>query len=259
MNGKRLRRNGYRTGLLVGLLLHTQPIPSAMAHPQSSLTTVNRYARLLVTGGRVRVFYTLMVGELPALALRNAADRDGTGGLDPAEQSALAMQLREQISEGVLLISSGSKPVRLTWEPPVWTALEPQTGAAAFSIDVNAQAALRGDEVGELLYEDRVAVSPVGEVELRIEEAPDVRLLGARLSSQAASSVPAQLLFAKTGADFSSQQDTAIHLEYAKAEPPSKAKPRFWRVPVVIGAGLCLLVALLGVTRIFRMWRTRLR
>lgn len=58
----------------------------ARSHPQFALSTVNRYGRLVLRGGEARLFYTLMIGDVPAHALRQQADRDRSGSLDDAEQ-----------------------------------------------------------------------------------------------------------------------------------------------------------------------------
>lgn len=171
-------------GLLLGLSLAAS---LSHGHPQFALSTVNRYGRLVLGGpGGARLFYTLMIGDIPAYALRRQADRNGDGQLDAAEQQELSRTLLEQTIGGGrgagIALSLDGKPLALAWEAPLLSMPDPRVSPLAFSFELSsplsaAAAAPPAEHV--LRYEDRVALEPVGDVELRIEEGPGARVLAA--------------------------------------------------------------------------------
>src|SRR5438874_5899683 len=80
MTGSR-RRNIVARRLLAGLMIATAAVVLAAvpagAHPLGNFT-VNRYARVEVSGGVVRVYYVLDEAEIPAFQDRQALGADPT-------------------------------------------------------------------------------------------------------------------------------------------------------------------------------------
>lgn len=189
------------------------------AHPQFALSTVNRYGKVVLQGPRqTRVFYTLMVGDVPALPLRQQADRNGDGVLDEGEQADLAAQLRARVAAGVHL-SSGGAEVTIPWETTPLRLDSPAVAATAFACEVTATLpAVASDPVTELRYDDRVELPPAGEIELRVEEGPGMRVLSTKSSvatpAAAGGLAGPVLVFQWSGPPRSSVSDRSVTIAY---------------------------------------------
>lgn len=191
----------------------------ARSHPQFALSTVNRYGRLVLRGGDARLFYTLMIGDVPAQALRQQADRDRSGSLDAEEQAALAALLAERVRIGVSL-SRGGAPIALRWEAAALKLDKPEVAPTAFPLELGAVFPLDLHQPAELRYEDRVEQAPVGEVELRLEEAPGVRIEAAYEGLTPPAQGERRMLFQTYGPPRSSLSDRSVHVRVASLVPP---------------------------------------
>lgn len=181
-SGSKWAARGFHLGWawLIGLGLASST--AAPAHPQFGPATINRYGRLVLTApDRARLFYTVMVGDIPALRLRQRADADHNGQLDAGEQAALQAEIAAQVQQGVSL-QVGAHGTALIWESAQLSLSEAAVSARALAFDAVAVTGPVGPQVAASLwrYQDRVQLVPVGEVELRIEEAPSVWLRGSR-------------------------------------------------------------------------------
>ncbi len=180
--GSQRVRRGFHRGWawLIGLGLASST--AASSHPQFGPATINRYGRLVLTApDRARLFYTVMVGDIPALRLRQRADADHNGQLDAAEQAALQAEIAAQVQQG-LSLHLGPHGLPLTWESAQLSISEAAVSARALAFDAVAVSGPMGPQAAASpwRYQDRVQLAPVGEVELRIEEAPGVWLRGSR-------------------------------------------------------------------------------
>ena len=245
----------------------------AAAHPQFAISTVNRYGKLvLVSPRQARVFFTLMVGDVPALAMRQQADRNGDGTLDAAEQQGLATQLRTRVARGVH-IYRGEAEVPLPWDTAALQLDNPAVVGAAFAYELSATLPLLGRPPGvpggtpskglvdELRYDDRVELEPIGELELRIEEGPGLRVLQVQSSlitpSPAGNPAPPQLLIQWSGPPRSSLSDRSIQVRFtAEAPATARRRPSFFpiRWPWLLG-GIAATLALVAAFRIRRVGR----
>ena len=164
-------------------LLPCSPIPRTDSHrrgaPQFSPTGQNRYLKVTFVGkGEVRLAYTLMVGEVPALRARKGADANGNGQVDPSEQQAAANVLREAVSRGLNIEVDGARrPIR--WEPPIpGFSTNTQVGPIPFSIDLVGRVTTGGGE-HRVHLDDGTPIEDLGETEIRLEEGPGVDLVAA--------------------------------------------------------------------------------
>lgn len=258
-------------------------IPAARAHTQFAPSTVNRYGKLVLSRTHgLRVLYTLMVGDAPALTLRTQADRSHDGTLDPQEQALLCARLGAAAREGLTIVID-QRPVAVAWDPPQCTlsgnGAQASDAVAALPIAMDQSAPLPlptpSGPSWLLRYEDRVALSPVGEVELRIEESPDLQLLatwqgapassdatdptpqGRATATQGATPDPVQRVYQTFGPPRSSMSDRSISLRFALASQPallSRTRLIGWQVLVGVGAVLVIALSVLGVR-----FRSRLR
>lgn len=176
---------------LAGLSLAGSAV--ATAHPQFGPATINRYARWVLTApDRARVFYTVMVGDIPALSLRQSVDADRSGDLDAAEQAALQAKLAALVQQG-LVVQAGPDRVPLTWESAQLALGDATVSARALSFDATAVSQPLSVPSAEVLwrYQDHVPLAPEGEVELRVEEAPGIWLRASRGPARPEPAAPA--------------------------------------------------------------------
>lgn len=221
---------------------------AATAHPQFALSTVNRYARLLLRPGEARLFYTLMIGDVPAGTLRKQADRSRDGTLDEPEQAALASSLRERVQAGVTLLQDGAA-VPLRWQPAELHLEQAAVEPRSFPLELVATFPLELRRPVELRFEDRADIAPIGEVELRLEEAPGVRVEatyeGQRPPAEAMPAEPERrMLFQTFGPPRSSLSDRSVHVRVASLSP--KAVPHAGERPARPPAWVLLAAALAG-------------
>ena len=198
-------------GLFLGLV-HVE------AHPQFALSTANRYGTLALTASfGARVFYTFMIGDVPAHSMRKQADRNGDGTLDAQEQAGLAQTLRAQLAD--LTVSVDGQKVPLTFEAPPLSLPDPRVSPIAFAYELSATLPI-GDGAKEHLvrYDDRIGLPPVGDVEVRVEEGPGVRVLqtweGAAPPAVAPEKI--QLLYLTQGPPRSSLSDRSVSVRFVR-------------------------------------------
>ncbi len=230
-------------------------IPSVAAHPQFALSTINRYGRLVVMPGRLILDYSLMVGEVPAAQLRKQADTDGDGQLSDPELDALYAALRRTIEKD-LVIQLDGQPLTLRFAPSHSPPKRRGATATSFALELSAEATWPSTATAQTLrYEDRADLAPVGEVELRIEDSPDILLLETRSGSPSPSPDPKQAqadsvpaLFRQFGPPRSLLSDRSVTVRFApRAMTPPPAKLP-WRALLALGT-LALLAIIPLVTR----------
>jgi ABC-type nickel/cobalt efflux system permease component RcnA len=86
----------------------------ASAHPLGNFT-VNRFARVRVESGGVRIRYVIDMAEIPAFQESQVMDVNHDGGVSGEEAAGYLERLAPRLAEGVLLTSDGARlPLRLT-------------------------------------------------------------------------------------------------------------------------------------------------
>ena len=200
------------------MLLVTSP---ALAHPEFAPTQSNRFLKLTLTGGgSARLTYTVMVGELPATEARREGDADGDGRLDEGEQRALTLAWQRRVERGLRLELDG-EPVRASWDSPVAGGfVDPRLGPIPFSIDLAARLPI-GPGEHTLRLDDTTTIERLGETEVRIEEGPKVRLLGAW---QAREDGKVQTRFLFRGPKRSVIEDRSIGLRLVDESAPRRRR-----------------------------------
>jgi hypothetical protein len=270
---RRRMGQGWAGWLIVATLSGLSARPAA-AHPQFALSTVNRYGKLvLVSPRQARVFFTLMVGDVPAQAMRQEADRNRDGTVDEGEQQILASLLRERVARGVHLYR-GEAELTLAWERAPLKLDNPAVTAGAFAYELTTTLALPGNDqpvpgsaakgpaADELRYDDRVELDPVGELELLVEEGPGMRVLQVQSSliapKPAGGATRPQLLTQWAGPPRSSLSDRSIRVRFVAvpANLAARRRPSLFpiRWPWLLG-GLAATLALIAGFRIRRVGR----
>jgi len=86
----------------------------ASAHPLGNFT-VNRFARVRVETGAVRVRYVIDMAEIPAFQESQVMDANHDGEVSGGEAADYLERLAPRLAEGVLLTADGERlPLRLT-------------------------------------------------------------------------------------------------------------------------------------------------
>lgn len=198
------------------------------AHPQFSPTGQNRYLKVTLVGkGEIRLAYTLMVGEVPALRARKGADANGNGQVDPSEQQAAANVLREAVSRGLSVDVDGTRrPIR--WEPPTpGFSTDTQVGPIPFSIDLVGRVATGSGE-HRIRLDDATPIDDLGETEIRLEEGPGVDLIAAW---QGREDTGRQVRFLFQGPKFSLLEDRSVGFRFIDHTVKHRQRP--WPVALM--------------------------
>ena len=232
--------------LLVAAATASSPGP-ARAHPQFAPTGSNRYLKITLLGkGGVRLAYTVLVGEVPALAARKAADANGDGTLDAAEQAAAAARLERLVDEGLLVEVDGARQ-RPRWEPPTaGFSTDTRVGPIPFSIDLVGRIEPGGGE-HRLRLEDRTPLDALLETEIRLEEGPGTHLIG---GWQGREDGGRQSRFLFQGPAPSALTDRSVGFRYVDASATRRRRP----LPIALGA---ILVAAATAMLVLRRARRR--
>jgi hypothetical protein len=147
-------------------------ITPAHAHVQASVDENNRYLKLTPMGDRVRLAYTIFLGERPGATLRRRLDRDRDGQLDDDEARAYGKEIAALVHPAVSVTLDG-KAARIAWTTLDVGLGTPSVAAGAFSVDLVGWVCATGDSHRMVLV-DTVELEKPGETEVRLEDAPGV-------------------------------------------------------------------------------------
>lgn len=150
---------------------------AADAHVAPSVEENNRYLKLTPMGDRVRLAYTIFLGERPGAALRRRLDRDRDGQLDDAEAAAYGKEMAALVHPRVT-VTLDDRPAQIAWTTLDVGLGTPSVAAGAFSVDLVGWVCAAGD-AHRLVLHDTVELDRPGETEVRLEDGPGVRF-GAR-------------------------------------------------------------------------------
>ncbi len=163
------------------LLVVMITLGTAVAHVAPSVDDNNRYLKLTPLGDRVRLAYTVFYGEVPGRISRPAIDTDHDGIISGPEGQAFGTALAADVAEA-LDISIDGVQQRIAWAEVSVGMGTPDTAAGAFSVDLVAWLclpSLRGHHVVRLF--DRFKLNQPGETEVKVEDAPGVRIEHGRI------------------------------------------------------------------------------
>jgi hypothetical protein len=222
----------------------------ASAHPEWSPIRVNRYAKLIVSEpGQLRLVYTLLYGEGPALPARKGADLDANGRIDERERALLGAQAQAQVAAGLHLTLDG-EPLRLP-APKIDVGMAGDAVAPEpFSIDL-AYVVEAPTGAHTLVLDDRVEVPNEGDTEVSIDEPGAARLIAA-YQGRAPGPQPVVRVFTFRGPRYSLLEDRSVKLRWQSAERIAPTAAARWLRPAAIAALVLLLTGLV-------LWRVRRR
>jgi hypothetical protein len=225
----------------------------AQGHPEFDPVTVNRYWKLtLLSPSEARLAYTVMFGAGPALAARQAADKDGDGKIAAAEADALGKRLLAEVQKSLVLTVDG-KPPAATWEAPVVGLMGDAVGAAPFSVDLIAHLPVPAGDVHEITLDDATDLPALGETEFRVEASPTTTLVASH-RGRTGDELTDRIVFRGPKSTMLEDRSIGVRFKAAPLPPPaSHAQPRStapWLLAVAVGAGLLVLVVVvLGLRR----------
>jgi hypothetical protein len=147
---------------------------NARAHVQPSLDENNRYLKLTPMGDRVRVAYTIFLGEQPGSALRRRLDHDHDGQVSDAEAAAYGREIAARVYPAVT-VTLDDRPAKIAWTTlDVGMGTSSVTGGS-FSVDMIGWICASGD-AHHLLLRDTVEIEQPGDTELKLEDGPGVHI-----------------------------------------------------------------------------------
>jgi hypothetical protein len=152
--------------LSLALLMLT---PSASAHVAPAVSENNRYLKISATGRRVRLAYTVYLGEVPGQMVRMKMDTNKDGSLSEAEYTPYGRELSREVAPN-LSVSINGTPMKTAWEQVHVSLNDPQTSAGAFSVDMVAWYCLPGlADSYDLVVRDTFVPESPGESEIRLD------------------------------------------------------------------------------------------
>jgi hypothetical protein len=219
------------------------------AHPVTSRTENNRYVKLTVTEGRLRVAYSVLYGELPSFYARRSMDRDGDGQISPAEARAYADEVATRFAAASALTVNGTR-VPLQLPDRAATVTDPRVGPLPFSVDMWEVVPLDRNRRHEVVFEAGGELPRLGETEVKFEETPHARLVAWCRHRPPCTTRAEEPRFVWLGPRASSMEDRSVSACY---EAPVRGSRR--RLVISLGAVALLLVAVAVAARLARRSR----
>ena len=171
-----------RLALVAGAIGLLFALPT-FAHVAPSERENNRYILVAPLGDRIRLAYTVYMGQVPGRQARARMDANRDGRLDEGEARAYGEQVAAQATPRVFLEVDG-RPVPVRWDEIDVGLGQPVTDAGAFAVDLIAWICLdqpRERLTHRLRLRDGFHLPDPGESELRAEESPGVRIVRSHL------------------------------------------------------------------------------
>ncbi|HEX8355183.1 MAG TPA: sulfite exporter TauE/SafE family protein, partial [Pyrinomonadaceae bacterium] len=228
----------------------------ASAHPLGNFT-VNRFARVRVEPGGVRVRYVIDMAEIPAFQESQVMDENRDGGVSDEEAARYLESLAPRLTEGVLLTSDGERvPLRLTSKT---VSMPPGAGGLKtlrVECDFEGAAPAFDGTARRLRFEDSNFRERVGWREIVVEASPGVTVFdsdayGSALTDEL-KAYPEDTLAAtldERSAEFSwtrgAPPSGAVALRTRDGRPAAQSRDRFAEL-ISVGE-LTPLVALFGL------------
>jgi hypothetical protein len=230
---------------------------TAIGHVAPSETTNNRYLTLAPLGDRLRLVYTVYMGEEPGRRARARIDRNRDGQVGEGEAEAFGAQLGAEVASR-LDIEIDGQPVPVSWSSIDVGMADRATNGGSFAVDLVAWLCYeqpRDRIAHSFLFRDQFVIPSPGETELRADESPGVRVTRLDLPGKPATQRP-QLEHKWRGGPGPAAEGVELAIEVDpdaatfSAEPcgpasiRSSARRFLWIGLAILAAGLAGLVSL---------------
>jgi ABC-type nickel/cobalt efflux system permease component RcnA len=228
----------------------------ASAHPLGNFT-VNRFARIRVESGGVRVRYVIDMAEIPAFQESQVMDSNRDGVVSDVESAAYLERLAPRLTEGIMLTSDGERvPLRLTSKAVTMPSGTGGLKTLRIECDFEGAAAESSAGTHRLRFEDANFSERVGWREMVVEAAQGVTVFDSDAYGSAVTdelkAYPEDTLAAtldERTAEFSwtrgAMPDGAVALRTRDGRSASQSRDRF--AELISVEELTPLVALLGL------------
>lgn len=247
---------GRVAGFAIGLAAVLAAWPGiAHAHVAPALDSNNRYLRITPMRDRIRLAYTVYIGEVPGAQARLRMDRNRDGQLDDSESRVYADELAQQVLAG-LDISMDGAPYQLSWSESHVGLGTPVTAAGSFSVDLIGWICAEDRAIHTAVIFDRFRIDRPGETEVKVNQSPGIDITRSSLGE----SDEAPLLELKWTGEDGPLTSRGLHIDYQvntalAVVPPGaqcnaneveseRAEPRNWlAVWALLGLGMAALAA----------------
>ncbi len=157
-------------------------VRTAQSHVAPSVDDNNRYLKLTPMSDRVRLAYTVFMGQVPGAAARRQLDSNRDGKIADAEAQTFGVKLGDEVRSSLELTVDGVT-VPVTWSTVSVGMGSPDVNAGAFSIDLIAWICLpKPGAVHELTLRDGFIIARPGETEIKIEDSLGIAIDKAALA-----------------------------------------------------------------------------
>lgn len=146
------------------------------AHVAPSVDTNNRYLKISALPDRIRMVYTVYIGEIPGAQARRRMDADRDGVLTEVEAAAYGDDTSKAVAQG-LEVELDGQPVSIVWSEVDVGLGTPATDAGSFSVDLVAWLCVERavlERSHSLSLFDHFELPTPGETELRVEASPGI-------------------------------------------------------------------------------------
>jgi hypothetical protein len=155
----------------------------AAGHVGPSPRENNRYILIAPLGDRLRLSYTVYMGEQPGRAARARMDADRDGRIDPGEAERYGAEVAAEVAPRLELELDG-RSIAIEWQDVDVGLGQPLTDGGAFAVDLVAWICFESPRerlAHRVRFRDRFRVPDPGETELTAEESPGVRITRSEL------------------------------------------------------------------------------
>ncbi len=157
-------------------------VRTAQSHVAPSVDDNNRYLKLTPLSDRVRLVYTVFMGQVPGAAARRQLDTNHDGNIADAEAQTYGVKLGEEVRTSLALTVDGVQ-VPVTWATVSVGMGSADVNAGAFSIDLIAWVCLpKPGAAHEVNLRDGFIIARPGETEIKIEDSLGITIDKAALA-----------------------------------------------------------------------------
>jgi hypothetical protein len=176
---------GVRTFLLASLTATVLASAAGLvhAHVAPAMDANNRYLKLTPMRDRVRLAYTVYIGEIPGAQARRRMDENGDGTVSARESEGYGKELAASVVKELEIIWDG-EPHALAWSEILVGLGTPATNAGSFSVDLIGWICGQDRPAHTLVVFDRYRIPRPGETEVRVQATPGIKVLRSMLGRE---------------------------------------------------------------------------
>jgi hypothetical protein len=156
----------------------------AHGHVEAAIDENNRYLKLTPMGDRLRLAYTIFIGQKPGEVLRKRLDRNRDGQIGDDEATAYGEEVARLVRPAVALTLDG-RATPIDWRTVDVGLGTPSVTGSSLSIDLVGWACTGDAAAHRLVLRDTVAIDKPGETEVKLEDGPGIVFGERRIAGRA--------------------------------------------------------------------------